>query len=108
MFYRGRIGHRGLFVLGPCQHRCGYRARLVASLWRLPVGALALSMTLGGCSYQLEGLAKSKVDPDVTGSVRPRAAARASELPPDGDLALARAAVTEALSSGEKESAVPW
>jgi surface antigen len=94
--------------LSPCHHRCGYRATLAARLWCLPASAIVLSLALGGCSYRLDGLTKSNVDAEVTGSVRPRFAARASELPPEGDLAMARAAVSEVLSSGEKESAVPW
>jgi surface antigen len=70
---------------------------------------LVLSLALGGCSYQLDGtLGKSKVDGDITGSLGARAATVSADLPPEGDLALARAAVSEVLSKGAKDSAVPW
>jgi surface antigen len=70
---------------------------------------LAVSLVLGGCSYQIDGmLGKSKVDGDITGSLAPRASPISADLPPEGDLALARAAVSEVLSKGAKDSAVPW
>jgi surface antigen len=63
---------------------------------------------LGGCSFQLDSLVKGKDAGDITGSVRPRVVAAPADLPPEGDLAMARAAVSEVLSSAEKETAVPW
>jgi surface antigen len=70
---------------------------------------LAVSLALGGCSYQLDSmLGKSKGDGDITGSLGAPVTAISAELPPEGDLALARAAVSEVLSSGAKDTAVPW
>jgi surface antigen len=70
---------------------------------------LALSLALGGCSYQLDDmLGKSKRDGDITGALVARVAAASPELPPEGDLALARAAVSEVLSNGATDTAVPW
>src|SRR5262245_55291702 len=78
-----------------------YRARSDrwhAACGRLPLVALALA--LGGCSlsYQLDTVFTKKADAEVTGSLRPTAAT--SELPAEGDLAMARAAVTEVLAKG--------
>jgi surface antigen len=70
---------------------------------------LAVSLALGGCSYRLDSLlGKSKADGDATSSARAPITTVAVDLPPEGDLALARAAVSEVLSSGTKDSAVPW
>jgi surface antigen len=96
-------------VGSPWLCRCGYNGRLAARLWRLPASLLALSL-VGGCSFQLDSLRSAKGDLDITGSVRPRTAAKlATEpLPPEGDLAVARAAVSEALSGAGTDTAVPW
>ena len=97
---------------GPWLPRCCYRGSLAARLRRLPAGALALALAFaqGGCSYQLDSMfGKSKIDPDITGSVRPRPVAKPlAELPPEVDLDMARAAVSEVLSGGGKDTAVPW
>jgi hypothetical protein len=98
-------------VGSPWSCRCGYNGSLAARLWRLPAGLLALSLVGGGCSFQLDSLrGAAKGDLDITGSVRPRTAARvaAEPLPPEGDLVIARAAVSEALSGAGKDTAVPW
>jgi surface antigen len=91
--------------------RC-YRASLAARLRRLPAAVVALSLTLaaGGCSYQLDSmLGSSKDGGDVTGSLRPRTVAKpAAGLPPEGDLVIARAAVSEVLSKGGQDTSVPW
>jgi len=81
--------------------RRGLSDRIPASLI-----ALALALAAGGCSYQLESLAKSAADPEPPGSARPAIAA--ATLPPEHDLAVARAAVTELLSRGGKDTSVPW
>jgi len=82
---------------------------------RLPVGLAALSLALaaGGCSfsYQLDSLfGRSKDDaaPEHTASLRPSTPRPAAVMPPEGDLAIARAAVTEVLTKGGKDSSVPW
>jgi surface antigen len=75
--------------------------------------AVAVSaLTLGGCSfsYQLDSLfGKGGEEPEVTGSIRPVAGPRATAaLPPESDLAVARAAVREILAKGGKDSSMPW
>jgi hypothetical protein len=97
----------------------GYRGRHKERLWRsmptrLPAGALALSLACasGGCSYQLDNLmAKGKDDgkPELTSALRPAPAiAPISTLPPEGDLVIARAAVSEVLTKGGKDTSMPW
>jgi surface antigen len=89
--------------------RGGYRGSLAARPWRFGAGVLALSLALGGCSYRMDGLTAKAKDDDVTGSVRARAAAKtAAEPPQEGDLAFARAAASEVLASGGKDTALPW
>jgi surface antigen len=80
-------------------------------LRRVPAAVLVLSLaySAAGCSYQLDSMsAKSKIDPDITGSVRPRIAKLQPEPPAEGDLDIARAAAAEVLTSGGKDSAMPW
>ncbi len=73
---------------------------------------LSLALIGGGCSlsYQLEGLmGKSKGDSsDVTGSIRPSPAAKPIAEPAEADLVYARAAVTEVLAKGGKDTSMPW
>jgi surface antigen len=69
---------------------------------------LALALGCGACSFsfQLESLfGKSDDKAEPTGSV---ASAQPLALPPDADLAYARAAVVEALERGGKDLSVPW
>ncbi|MCK9908994.1 RT0821/Lpp0805 family surface protein [Microbacteriaceae bacterium K1510] len=80
-------------------------------LWRCApaVGALVLALGAGGCSLsgQLDSYFSS--DKDVTGSITPPPGAKAeAELPPEGDLAYARAAASEVLRRGEKDSSLTW
>ena len=95
-----------------------YNARLKARL-RPPATAMALALALaaGGCamSGNLGSMLgdKSKANPDaelVTGSInRPvRAAAPISNLPPEADLAYARAAVADLLGAGRDTASAPW
>lgn len=59
-------------------------------------------------SYQLDSLFGSG-KPDVTGSITPPPGAKTAEaMPPDSDLAFARAAVREVLSRGRKDVSQPW
>jgi 17 kDa outer membrane surface antigen len=89
--------------------RPGYRAttRRWHAARRLP--ALALTLALGGCSfsYQLDNLFSKKDAAANTGSLRP-AAHPATEPPHEGDLAIARAAVSEVLAKGGKDTSMPW
>jgi hypothetical protein len=72
-------------------------------------GLAALAIAAGGCSYQLDSLmSKNSTDEDYTGSIRAPGPRVASTLPPEHDLAVARAAVSELLSKGGKETSVPW
>jgi surface antigen len=89
-----------------------YRGRLAARLWRhrlgpLPAGIVALALAAGGCTYQLDSML-SKDDADVTGSIRSPAPQMAATLPPHDDLAIARAAVSELLARGGKDTSMPW
>jgi hypothetical protein len=72
---------------------------------------LTLALGSGGCSmsYQLESLFGGSDKADRTGSITPPPGAQpASELPPDADLAYARAAVSEVLTRGAKDASQPW
>src|SRR5262249_56183601 len=75
---------------------------------RIPASLIALSLPLaaGGCSYQLESLRKSRAAPEP--AKPPRPAIAAATLPPEHDLVVARAAVSELLSRGGKDTSVPW
>lgn len=91
--------------------RC-YNGALRPRLWRLfgAGTALALAVLLGGCSvsYQLDSLFGGDKS-DATGSITPPPGSRSAEaLPPDADLAYARAAASEVLSRGAKDASVPW
>lgn len=51
----------------------------------------------------------NKDDASLTGNLAPAAAARSlAAMPPEGDLAIARAAVSEVLSKGGKDASMPW
>jgi surface antigen len=77
----------------------------VHARWSFAALATALAVSAGGCSYQLDSMGG---DIKATGSVRPTLQQRASTMPPEHDLAVARAAVSEALTTGGKDSSVPW
>jgi outer membrane surface antigen len=72
--------------------------------------ALLLALGAGGCSfsYQLDSLFGKKDDLGLTGSLHPLASKPLAGLPPEGDLAFARAAVSEVLSRGGKDASAPW
>lgn len=66
-------------------------------------------MLAAGCSYQLSSLTAKGGEADETGAIgRPAAYAEADALPPEIDLAYARAAAAEALARGGKDASVPW
>jgi surface antigen len=64
-----------------------------------------------GCSYRLSSLRPNDSDPPATGSITvPGAPAVATRAVPraEVDLAYARAAASDALARGGKDSSVPW
>ncbi len=70
---------------------------------------LALATTAGGCSYQLDSLmGKNTGEVEYTGSLRPTTPRQTATLPPENDLVVARAAVSELLTRGGKDTSVPW
>ena len=84
-----------------------------ARLWRaLPLAAgLTLALTVGGCSIntgQFDSLFGGSDKSDTTGSITPPPGAKASELPPDADLAFARAAASDVLNRGGTNASAPW
>jgi hypothetical protein len=70
--------------------------------------ALALALPGAGCSfsYQLDSLKAD--DASSTGALHPVAPKPLAGLPPEGDLAFARAAVSDVLSRGGKDASAPW
>ncbi len=79
-------------------------------LWRALAAAGALTLTLGGCSMsgQLDSLF-GDTKSERTGSAAPPPGSKdAAQMPPDADLAYARAAASALLSRGEKDSSMPW
>lgn len=90
-----------------------YRGWLAARL-RLP--AIVLACGLGGCatSSDLGGIfsksGDAKNDDLVTGSIKPQAnaAAPTNGLPPEADLAYARAAVSDLLGKNGVTASQPW
>jgi len=69
-----------------------------------------LAFLTGGCSfsYQLDSLFGKKDDASLTGTLQPAVPRPLTGLPPEGDLAFARAAVSEVLSRGAKDASAPW
>ena len=67
----------------------------------------ALASLLGGCSYQLDSLFPKKGEADHSTSLR-SAPKPVAEPPAEGDLAIARAAVSEVLTKGGKDVSLPW
>ncbi len=88
-------------------------------LWRAGavVGLLTVTLASGGCSmsYQLSSYNLSSMfgggsKSDITGSITPPAGTKAAsnKLPPDDDLAYAKAAVSRLLALGSKYASLPW
>ena len=80
-------------------------------LWRGVAVAAALGLACGGCSLssQLDSAFSGGDKSDVTGSITPPPGAKGvRDLPPDADLAYARAAVSEVLARGAKDASAPW
>ena len=104
-------------MTGPstCCSRCRlYSGCARARLWRaLPLAAgLTLALAAGGCSIntsRFDSLFGSADKSDSTGSITPPPGAKeVAGLPPDGDLAYARAAASDVLTHGGKDASVPW
>jgi surface antigen len=83
-------------------------------LWRAlpPTAALMLALAGAGCSIstsQFDSMFTGDDRTDTTGSIARQTSADAvGELPPDGDLAYARAAASDVLSRGGKDASAPW
>ncbi len=95
-------------------------------LWRVGaiVGLLAVALASGGCSmsYQLSSYdlgsmfgrgsrsdAKSDTRSDITGSISSQSSTKTvDKLPPEDDLAYAKAAVSKLLALGRKYASLPW
>jgi hypothetical protein len=98
------------------RHQCLYNGtsalRLCRRVYALaPVAAALSALVVSGCSYRLFSL-DSKDDPGTTGSIvqpgghaEPLADAAA---PAESDLAYARAAASDVLARGGKNTSVPW
>ena len=72
---------------------------------------MILSLIGGGCSlsYQLDALnGRDSDEVDYTGSIRPSLTRPIAALPTELDLAVARAAVSDVLNKGGKNTSVPW
>lgn len=65
---------------------------------------------MAGCSfsYQLDNLFARKDDAVHAGSPRPAMPKGIDEPPAEGDLAIARAVVSEVLTKGDKDTSMPW
>lgn len=75
----------------------------------MAAGAITLSLGSGGCSLsgQLDSFFSDKSE--RTGSITPPPGAKeVAQLPPDADLAYARAAAKAVLSRDEKDTSLPW
>ena len=80
-------------------------------LWRGFAAVFAMSLAAGGCSLsgQLDSYFGGSDKAETTGSITPPPGAKsADEMPPDGDLAYARAAASEVLKRNEKNASAPW
>ena len=71
---------------------------------------LALSLAANGCAFSYKlGLSGKDDKAEATAGIgAPTAADQTADLPPEADLAYARAAVHEVLSRGNKYASQPW
>jgi surface antigen len=77
------------------------------------VAAVLSALAVSGCSYRLSSLgSKDESDPTTTASIAapaaPAVAAAGVSPRAEVDLAYARAAASDALARGGKDSSVPW
>jgi 17 kDa outer membrane surface antigen len=97
-------------------HIRSYRGCAAARLWRRLSAAtftFVLALSVGGCSfsYQLDSMFGKKDGTSSTGALQQPAAPAikpVAALPPEGDLVIARAAVSEVMSKGGKDASVSW
>jgi surface antigen len=92
--------------------QCLYSGCARPRLWRGLAAAAVLTLALGcgGCSLstQFDSFFGSS-NGDQTGSITPPPGAKqVGDLPPEADLAYAKAAVGEVLRRGKKDSSLPW
>jgi hypothetical protein len=92
-----------------------YRAGLARRLWRALSAAVLISglaVTAGGCSfsYQLDNMFAKKDDPAATHSLQLTSPTikPVDIVPPEADLAMARAAATEVMTKGGKDASLSW
>jgi hypothetical protein len=72
-------------------------------------GALTLALCSGGCSLSGHFDSLFGGSSERTGTITPPPGTKeAVQLPPDADLAYARAAASAVLSRGEKDTSMPW
>jgi surface antigen len=93
-------------------------ARLRWPLLRRADAALVLiAFAAAGCSYPIDTMfSKNDLDAEPTGSIVARASVgdgantkeSAVKVWPEADLAYARAAATDAIARGAKDSSIPW
>ena len=98
-------------MAGTCRFRRLYSGSQCPRLWRgiAAASALAVSLCAGGCSMsgQFDSLFGDKSD--STASITPPPGTKETiKLPPDADLAYARAAASAVLGRGEKDTSMPW
>jgi surface antigen len=77
------------------------------------IAALLCGLAAGGCSFQLHSLlSEDEADVDQTGSIGRLAnqshRGKETTVPSENDLAYARAAASDVLAHGGKDSSVPW
>jgi surface antigen len=92
-----------------------YRGCPKARLWRQAphaAAAIVLTLSVGGCSfsYQLDNMFGKREDAGLTGALHTAAVTPkpVSDMPPEGDLVIARAAVSEVMTKGGKDASVSW
>ncbi len=103
----GRPSYRGRRYRGSIGQRLWRRLRPATLILAVGLGGF----TLGGCSlsYHLDSWFGKDDEPELSGSIRPAPGRQdIAELPPEADLAVARAAVREVLAKGGNDSSVPW
>ena len=86
-----------------------YSGSATARLWRRLGAAVALGLPLGGCSISSPAFDSLFGSSDPTASITPPPGTKeAAELPPEHDLAYARAAASQVLTRGIKGASEPW
>lgn len=106
------VGHKTHQIYGVLYRGCG-----AARLWRggIAAGAVTLALACGGCSVgQLDSIYASAEKSDRTGSIAPPADAKpvndktVGDLPPEADLVLTKAAVSQVLNRSGNDASEAW